>query len=156
MTKSKSYSPRPNRLLFGAVLVAVGFTKLSVAQNEVSPVISIRLEEAQITEGIAFSFEKPEGYDSILQFSDDLSYWAFSSRFWTGDGNRERVAFSGETNRRLYRLIVHPVPTEAWVTAKANTDRAEYRIFQSSSVTYQSDPHTGSKLKICMASSMLR
>ncbi len=131
MTEPNIYCIRLKRSPFTVVLTVIWAWSMSVAGREVPPVLSIRLEAAQMSEDISFSFQKPEGYDSFVQFSDDLSRWRFVSRFWAGDGRFERVAFSEEMDRRFYRLIAHPVPTESWVTAKAETDRAEYRIFHS-------------------------
>lgn len=125
---------RPKRSLLAIVLTAIWSGALSDAGGEVPPAVSIRIEEAQLPEHIAYPFEKPEGYDSFVHFSYDLLQCTFVSRLWPGDGNRERVAFYEETDRRFHRTGAHPVPTESWVTATANTERAEHRIFQSEAV----------------------
>ncbi len=116
------------------LLTPIWSLALSATGGEVPPVLSIQLEKAQKPGDIAFSFEKPVGYDSFIQLSDDLSQWSFASRFWPGDGDREWVAFVKENDRTFYRQAAYPVTPETWVTAAANTARAEYRIFKSEAV----------------------
>ncbi len=100
----------------------------------ISPALSIHVEQAQEGDDVVLAFDKPEGYDHFLELSDDLSQWTFVSRFWIGDGSRESMRLSVENDRKFYRLISYPVQAEMWVTAKADTIRAEFRIFRSEAV----------------------
>jgi len=116
--------------LAAALITPCAFALSGIA-TAVPPALSIQPGTPPEANQITLSFDKPEGCDYFVEWSNDLHHWTFLHQIWAGDNSRQTVPLPIDTAPRFFRLSAYPVSADEWVTAAAVTTRAEYRIFLS-------------------------
>jgi enterochelin esterase-like enzyme len=119
-----------NQILAAVLIASFAFALSGIARG-VPPTLSIQPGTPPEANGVALSFDKPEGRDYFVEWSKDLHHWTFLHQIWIGNNSRQTVPLPIETTPRFFRLSTYPVSANEWVTTAANTTRAEYRIFWS-------------------------
>lgn len=119
---------KPTLLAAFIATCAVGLPGIAGAEQLA---LSIHPPIAPGTNEVVLSFDKPGGHDYFIEWSDDLLEWTFDHRFWTGNNASGTQPYSIGAAGRFFRLRGHPVSENEWVTAAADTARADYRIFWS-------------------------
>jgi enterochelin esterase-like enzyme len=114
-----------------ASFIAACTFAISSAVADGPPAVSIGPGPSPAANEVALFFDRPEGSDYFVEWSEDLLEWTFLHRMWTGNNSRETLPLKIGNAARFFRLSGHPVSTHEWVTPAANTPRADYRIFWS-------------------------